>query len=149
MTTSPTKPPSVVNVTWNGEQRFDVGRTGRPSARVDAAGVTGPGPVDTFLGALGSCASVDTIEILAKRRTPVERLLVVVTGDRAQTIPARVVRVHLEFQIDGAGIDRTAAEQAVELSITKYCSVRSSIDPATPVIRTVTLNGEKGGEFKG
>jgi putative redox protein len=143
------KPPSVVNVTWGGEQRFDVGRTGRTPSRVDAGGLTGPGPVDMLLGALGACVSVDALEILAKRRTPVERYSVVVTGDRAQTIPARVVRVHLEFRIDGAGIDRTAAENAVRLSVTKYCSVRSSFDPAIPVICTVTLNGEKGGEFKG
>jgi putative redox protein len=147
MPTSQTKPPSVVNVVWNGEQRFDVNRTGRPSSRVDAAGATGPGPVDTLLGALGACASVDALEILAKRRTPVERLSVVVTGDRAQTVPARVVRIQLEFQIDGAGIDRTDAERAVKLSITKYCSVRSSLDPAIPVLYTVTLNGEKGGEI--
>jgi putative redox protein len=71
--------------------------------------------------------SVDVVEILAKRRTPVATLTVDVVGERVTTIPRRLKRVTLEFHITGAGIEREHAERAIELSITKYCSVRDSL----------------------
>ena len=138
------KPPTVIRATWAGEHRFDVGRIDGTTARIDASGKTGPGPVDTLLSALATCATVDVVDILIKRRTPVERLSVTVTGDRAPTIPARVTRLVLAFDMGGAGIDRTGAERAIDLAISKYCSVRSSLDPAIPVSFTLTLNGESG-----
>ncbi len=139
--------PSVVTATWNGEQRFDIRRAGAAvSSRIDAKGVTGPGPVDAMLGALATCAAVDALDILVKRRTPAERLSVKVTADRADAVPARVTRVLLEYTIDGAGIEREAAERAVDLAVSKYCSVRSSLDPTIPVVISVTLNGESGAE---
>jgi putative redox protein len=144
MTTHVRKPPTVIHAQWAGERRFDVGRPNGVTSRIDASGSTGPGPVDVFIGSLATCASVDVVDILAKRRTPVERLSITATGDRASTTPARVTSVLLEFQIEGAGIDRGAAERAVDLSLTKYCSVRASLDPAMPISFSVALNGEPG-----
>jgi putative redox protein len=89
---------------------------------------------------------VDVVDILAKRRTPAEYLSVDVTGERAAAVPARLVRLLLAFTIDGAGIDRSAAERAIDLAVTKYCSVRASLDPAIPVEFTLTLNGAATGE---
>ena len=141
------RPPSVVNATWNGEHRFDISRAGASvSSRIDAKGATGPGPVDTMLGALAACAAVDALDILAKRRTPAERLSVKVIADRADAVPARVTRVLLEYTIDGTGIEREPAERAVDLAVSKYCSVRSSLDPSIPVVVSVMLNGEAGAE---
>jgi putative redox protein len=127
--------------TWKGGQRFDSGRPGGPTSRIDGDAVTGPGPVDTLLGALAACTSIDLVEILAKRRTPVESLEVEVTGDRADATPAKVTRIVLTFRMRGAGIERGHAERAIDLSITKYCSVRDSIDPAIPVEWKLELGG--------
>jgi len=141
------RPPSVVTATWNGDYRFDISRAGAGvSSRIDAKGKTGPGPVDMLLGALAGCAAVDTLDILLKRRTPAERLVITVTGDRADAVPARVTAVTLAYSIDGPGIDREAAERAVDLAVSKYCLVRNSLDPTMPVRFSVTLNGEPGAE---
>ena len=136
------RPPTHVQMHWDGERRFDVSRPGGPTARVDVSGATGPGPVDTLLGALASCVSVDVLEILAKRRTPVASLDVDVLGARADAVPAPVTAVDLAFRITGEGIERAHAERAVELAITKYCSVRDSLDPDMPVRFTLELSGE-------
>lgn len=128
-----TKPPNRVHVTWAGDHRFDAGRPGGATHRIDADAVTGPGPVDTVLNALASCTSVDIVDILAKRRTPVEALKVDVVGERADAIPRRLVRVTLTYTIRGAGIDRAHAERAIDLAVNKYCSVKDSLDPALPV----------------
>lgn len=131
-----------VQVTWQGEHRFDAGRPGGPTIRVDASAKTGPGPVDTLLSALASCTAVDIVDILAKRRTPVESLAIDVKGARSDGTPRRVIGIMLTYNLTGAGIDRAQAERAIELSVTKYCSVRDSLDPNMPVRWQLVLNGE-------
>ncbi len=135
--------PKKVNhvvVRWDGDHRFDGSRLGSErSIRIDADAVTGPGPVDTLLCALAACTGVDVVDILEKRRTPVQGMTIEVTGDRANATPARLTRIHITFRIRGAGIERAHAERAVELAVTKYCSVRDSLDPAMPVEWTLEL----------
>lgn len=96
--------------------------------------------MDTLLGALASCAAVDVVDILAKRRTPVATLEVRVDAQRANSIPRRLTHVVLAFRITGEGIEREHAERAIELSVTRYCSVRDSLDPNLPIEWTLALN---------
>lgn len=135
--------PARVNLKWVGDHNFDAGRPGRPTARIDGDGVTGPSSVDTLLGALAACTSVDVVDILAKRRTPVESLDVEVVARRVDTIPRRLEHVTLNFRIGGAGIERIHAERAVDLAVNKYCSVRDSLRPDVPVEFTVALDSEQ------
>ena len=109
---------------------------------MDASAATGPSPVDMLLGALASCVSVDVVDILAKRRTPAESLRVEVVGERANATPARVTSVELTFHISGAAVERVHAERAIELAITRYCSVRDSLDPNMPISWTLELANE-------
>ena len=95
------------------------------------------------MGILAACSSLDVVTILAKRRTPVKSLEVDVVGERADDrVPRKVRRILLTFRITGAGIEREHAERAVELSVTKYCSVRDSLDPEIPVQWKIELTGE-------
>lgn len=129
----PTRPPNRIIATWRREQEFATGKPGGPVAIVDGHGVTGMGPVDTLLSALATCSSADVVEILKKRRTPVTSLEVEAVGRRVDAIPRRLEHVMLRFRIAGTGIEREQAERAIELSITKYCSVRDSLDPTIPI----------------
>jgi len=131
--------PSEVSLKWVSEHNFDVRRPGRPAARLDGDGITGPSPVDALLGALASCTAVDVVDILAKRRTPVEFLEIDVVAKRVDTIPRRLEHVTLNYRIGGGGIERVHAERAVELAVTKYCSVRDSLRPDVPVEWTIEL----------
>ncbi len=134
--------PAAVKIMWAGEGKFDAGRTGGPSIRLDSSASTGPSPVDALLSALGSCAAVDVVDILAKRRTPVESLTVDVQAERVDGTPKRLARATLNFAIGGAGIERVHAERAIELAVNKYCSVRDSLRADVPVTWTLSLNGE-------
>ncbi len=129
---------------WAGGKRFDAGRPGGPIARIDGSGETGPSPVDALVSALAACTAVDVVGILEKRRTPPATLTIDAAADRAAGVPARVTRVRLDYQIEGPDVDRENAERAIELAITKYCSVRDSLDPAIPVEYALTLNGQAG-----
>ena len=133
--------PNRVRVAWQGDQRFDTGRPGGPVARLDGRAETGQSPVDAVLSALAACTSVDVVEILAKRRTPVERLEIDVAGTRVESAPRRLTKIELTYRIAGAGIERVHAERAVELAITKYCSVRDSLRADIELEWRVELEG--------
>jgi putative redox protein len=139
------KPPARVHVRWAGEHRFDAGRPGGPTLRLDASGETGQSPVDAVLSALAACTAVDVVDILAKRRTPLDALEVSVEGQRrTDGVPRRLTSVLLQYTLGGAGVERAHAERAVELAITKYCSVRDSLAADIAVEYAVTVNGEAG-----
>ncbi len=134
------KPPSRTSLQWIGDHAFQGGRADGPPIIMDGDGVRGPSPVDTLLLALAACTGYDVVDILAKRRTPVESLHVDIHGDRLDGVPARVTRVTLTYDIQGAGIELAHAERAVDLAVNKYCSVRDTIDPDLPIETVVRVN---------
>ena len=102
-------------VTWRGDRLFDGGHAGR-THRIDANAKEAPGPVETLLNALATCASVDVIEIIAKRRTPVERLSVRIAAERRPEAPRRVRRIDIDYHIDGDR-NRTRACRACDSAL--------------------------------
>jgi putative redox protein len=133
-------PLARVLVNWKQDRVFDAGKEGRPTIRIDGDGNEGPSPPDTLLAALGACVSVDVVDILAKRRTPVERYHVEMLGERVDTEPRHFSHITLNIFITGAGIERVHAERAIDLAINKYCSVRDSLSPDIPVVWNLSLN---------
>jgi putative redox protein len=116
-----------MNIDWMGDQNFDTSRPGGPIARFDGHGKTGQSPVDALLSAVATCTAIDVVEILAKRRTPAASMNIEAVGERVSTIPRRYRHITLKFRITGAGIDRDQTLRAIELAVTKYCSVRGSL----------------------
>jgi len=137
--------PSLIHVEWVGGHRFDAGRPNGPTARIDGEGETGQSPPETLLSALATCVSYDVIDILAKQRTPLESLEIDVVGERVDTIPRRYKRITLNFRIGGKGIEKEQALRAIELSATKYCSVRDSLRNDIKLEWTVELVEESAG----
>ena len=143
------KPPSRVAVQWKGPgtMAFDGRKAkGGPTITVDNTGKSEPGPVDTLLIALAACTSEDVLTILEKRRTPAARLSIEVEGTRANAVPARLTHVHLRYVVDGEGIDRPNTLRAIELAVTKYCSVRDSLDKSIEIDWSLVLNGSADGD---
>ncbi len=136
------KPPATVQVTWAGAHLFDGMRmSGGPSIRMDSTGQQGPSPVDTLLCALAGCTGVDVVDILTKRRTPMSAFSIDVVGERFAGTPGRLTSIRLVFRIIGAEVERVHAERAIELAVSKYCSVRDSLDPTLPISWALELNG--------
>jgi len=140
-----TAKPSLIHVNWVGGHRFDAGRPNGPTARIDGEGETGQSPPETLLSALATCVSYDVIDILEKQRTPIESLEIDVVGERVDTIPRRYKHITLNFRIGGQGIAKDQALRAIELSATKYCSVRDSLRSDIQLDWTVELEEESSG----
>jgi len=127
------------DVQWVGGLEFDGGRPDGPKVRIDGDAQTAPSPFDTLLAAIATCASVDVVTILEKQRTPVQALSVRVEALRVESTPRRLASAILHFRISAPGTTTAKATRAVELSVTKYCSVRSSLIADAPVTWTVEL----------
>jgi putative redox protein len=119
------KPPTVVDLTWNGELKF-AATIDKASLTLDSAGVAGPSPVQALAAALAGCMAVDLVHILAKGRHPLTGLTAHLVGERADEEPRRLVRVTLRFEVAG-GAPADAVERAIQLSRDKYCSVWHSL----------------------
>ena len=130
---------------WSARLReghiFEAGPEGR-SHIIDADSKTAPGPVEVLLEAIMTCSGVDVVDILAKRRTPVQRFQIDIAAHRRAEHPRRIMRIELDFHIDGEGIDAGQAERAIELAFEKYCTVAGSLGADIVTHSRLTLNGQ-------
>jgi len=85
-----------------------------------------PGPMEMLLGALGSCTSVDVVEILRKKRQELESLEIEISGERATEPPTVWTKIDMVYRLTGA-LDEKAVRDAIELSQAKYCSVAATL----------------------
>ncbi|MFI4909886.1 MAG: OsmC family protein [Steroidobacterales bacterium] len=128
-----------IDVQWVGGLNFEAGRPDGPKLRIDGEAQSAPGPFDVLLAALATCAAVDVVTILEKQRTPAQALGVRVEANRVQSTPRRLAAAILHFSITAPGTTIEKATRAVELSVTKYCSVRSSLIAEAAVTWEVQL----------
>ena len=84
-------------------------------------------PSELMLVALASCTAVDVVEILAKKRTPLESLEIEVDGQQDSDPPWTFRKIHVHYKLRGQGLTDKSAAQAIELSEEKYCSVAATL----------------------
>lgn len=84
-------------------------------------------PMDLLLSAVGSCASVDAVLMMRKKRKTITDFYVEVEGNRNEGVPAFYTDIQLRFIL--VSPDATTEEfiKVVALSVEKYCSVVSSL----------------------
>ncbi|MGC8522386.1 MAG: OsmC family protein [Steroidobacteraceae bacterium] len=128
-----------VEVNWIGGEAFEAGRPHGPTIRIDGNGQSAPSPFDVLLAAIAACAMVDLVAILAKQRAPVQALNVRIEAQRIDATPRRLSSATLRFRIRAPGATLEKATRAVELSVSKYCSVRSSLIAEATVTWQVEL----------
>jgi putative redox protein len=99
-----------------------------------------------LLIALASCTAVDVVEILAKKRLPLDSLEITTTGEQDADPPWTFRKIHLKYCLGGRGLTDKAVKQAIQLAEEKYCSVAATVR-ATAKITTefeITCEGEQG-----
>jgi len=128
-----------IEVNWIGGSEFSAQRPGGPAIQLDGNAQSAPSPFDALLAALATCAATDVVAILAKQRTPVKSLQVRVEAQRVDATPRRLAAAVLHFAIAAPGASSAKVARAVQLSITRYCSVRSSLAPDAAVSWTIAL----------
>lgn len=129
-----------------GEMRLTVTHTGKGSemecrtpqgARITYAdpdeSTFGASPMQHLLTAIGACALMDVDIILRKKRLTFANLRVECVGKRPdEGTPKPFQDVSLRFHVEG-DVPAKAFDDAVRLSVEKYCSVGSTVRAGAPI----------------
>jgi putative redox protein len=131
---------ATIALRWLGEGLVfeGTGKTGKPTL-VDGDTKVATSPVEALLVAAASCTASDVVIILKKMRVELSKLEIQLTATRRDTEPRRVTAMVLRVRVKGAGADEDKVRRALDLSIEKYCSVITSLNPDIPVTYDVVV----------
>jgi putative redox protein len=124
----------------HGDYGFEVKDAYGQSVKIDNSpdhGGDGFGvrPMQLLLMSLAGCSGMDVNSILKKQRQNVTDYKTIVHGEREANVEPSVWKyIELEFIIYG-DVDESKAQRAVELSVTKYCSVAETLRRAGAEIK--------------
>lgn len=93
------------------------------------------GPMESVLMAIASCSSIDIVIILEKMKQQLDDIEVSVEGVRATEIPKVYTKIDVHYKLYG-NIKEKKAQQAVNSSIEKYCSVALMIEKTAEINAT-------------
>lgn len=128
-------------VKWLDNNTF-IGRSGSGHAVVfdgNKENSTAPSPMEMVLMAAGACSSVDVVSILQKSRQQVHNCEVVLSAERADSIPKVFTKLHLHFEVSGSDLNEKQVERAVKLSADKYCSVSIMLSGSVEVSHSFSV----------
>jgi putative redox protein len=106
-------------------------------------------PMELVLIALGSCTGSDVAIILEKKRVRFSRFEMKITGERAAVDPKVYTTIHIEYIVEGVDLKEKDIAHAIELSMTKYCSVSAMLKKSVALTYSTTIVKESAaaGQF--
>ncbi len=93
-------------------------------------------PMQLLLSGVISCAAVDIVQMVKKRRKTLVDFYGEVDGTRRDEIPKKFTDINIHYTFVSPDLTEAEAERIVGLGVEKYCSVASSIDPAINMTHT-------------
>jgi len=101
----------------------------------------GARPMELVLMGLGSCSAIDIISILKKQQQQIDDFQISIDATRRDDeTPAIFKEVTVTYNVKG-NIDETKLKKAIDLSVTKYCSVSKILEMSSAKLQfTYNLN---------
>jgi putative redox protein len=110
----------------------------------DAAGGTGPKPIELVAMGLAGCTAFDVITVLRQKyHQKVTGYEVLVEAEQAERPPQVFTEVRIRHVITGYGIESAAVQEAIRLSEEKYCSVGAMVKQTASLHTTYEIVEEK------
>lgn len=124
---------------WTDKDRFvSIAPSGHALIIDAGAEKTASSPMELVLMALCSCTASDVVSILRKKREPFISVEVFADSERAPEPPKVFTKVKLVYRVSGQ-VARKSVEDAVRLSVEKYCSVGAMLEKAVEISFTIEL----------
>ena len=101
---------------------------------------TGPRPMEMLLVALASCAGMDIISILRKKRQEITGYELRVHGMRAEDYPKVFVDITVEHIFTGHNIKPEAVERAIQLTEERYCGASAMLEKTATIKHIFRIN---------
>ena len=96
-------------------------------------------PMELLLSAVTTCAAVEIVSMIKKRRRDFRDLKAESSGIRAETHPMYYKKINIKYIIYSKDLQDSEAERFISLALTKYCSVGSSIRIDTEVVHSFEI----------
>ena len=112
---------------------------GHPFIIDDAAGNTGPKPIELVAIALAGCTAFDVVNILRKKRQEVTGYEVKIEAEQRPDPPQVFTKVRIRHIVTGVDIAEHALRDAIHLSETKYCSVGAMVKLSAEIESTYEI----------
>lgn len=96
-------------------------------------------PMELLLSALTSCAAVEIVSMIKKRRRDFKDLKAITSGIRAKNPPRFFNSINIEYQIYSSDLTNEEAQRFISLSIEKYCSVGATLRNDTIINHTFKI----------
>lgn len=80
-------------------------------------------PMESILLSVGSCSSIDVVDILQKSRLLITDCYCELEAERAESAPRVFKKIHARYVVKGENLTDKQVARAVQLSVEKYCSV--------------------------
>ncbi len=110
----------------------------------DAAGGTGPKPIELVAAGLAGCTAFDVITVLRQKyHQKVTGYEVRVEAEQAERPPQVFTAVRIHHVVTGFEIDVAALEEAIRLSEEKYCSVGAMVQKSATFHTTYEVLEDK------
>ena len=90
-------------------------------------------PMELLLSAVTTCAAVEVVSMIKKRRRDFKDIKAETSGVRADTHPMYYKNITVKYIIYSKDLKDNEADRFINLALTKYCSVGSSIRKDTEV----------------
>lgn len=97
-------------------------------------------PMEMILMGLGGCTTMDILTILRKKRLNIKDCVIEIDSQRRDTIPKTFSKIHLHFIITGDELNEKHVQQAVQLSVEKYCSVYAMLKNSVEISYDYEIN---------
>lgn len=103
----------------------------------------GVGPKELLLLGLAGCTGSDIVTILRKKRVQTDDFELNVTAEVSDEHPKVFTKLNVEYVFYGENIPQKDVERAIELSLTKYCSVTKMLEKAVPITHSFRIEARK------
>ncbi len=93
----------------------------------------GARPKELVLFALAGCTASDVVNILKKKRVALAGYEMNLVGKEHEDYPRAFAEIHIEYVFYGEHLQAKDLEHAIDLSISKYCSVSAMLAPSVQI----------------
>lgn len=99
----------------------------------------GARPKELVLFALAGCTASDVVNILKKKRVNLTGYEMNLVGKEEEDYPRAFIGIHIEYVFYGDNLRAEDLEHAIELSISKYCSVSAMLMPSVKITHSYKI----------
>lgn len=128
----------------NNKFHFEASNTSGNTVQIDGNpdyGGEGKGarPMELLLMGLAGCSGIDIGLILGKQQLTLDDFRAEVEGEREEEVPGLFKWIKVTFHLSG-DLNPAKAKRAVDLTMSKYCTVAKTLEQAAPIHYEIYLN---------